>query len=55
MTSFRLPGDWHPASAVSGRELCWQVTVIQRTEGEDGEPDLTMVSPLSEIRCLTWD
>jgi len=51
-TSYRVPADWHPDADVSSQEICWQVTVFQRTEIPEDEPYLAAVSPPSEVRCL---
>jgi LysM repeat protein len=53
-TSLRVPADWHPDSDEPNEQLCWRVTVIQRTEIAGAEPDLTTASPPSEARCLLW-
>ncbi|MDH7485606.1 MAG: LysM peptidoglycan-binding domain-containing protein [Anaerolineae bacterium] len=49
-TSFRLPADWRPPEDATSHELCWQVTVIQKSE----EAELTLVSPSSDVRCFEW-
>ncbi|MBC8446662.1 MAG: LysM peptidoglycan-binding domain-containing protein [Chloroflexi bacterium] len=53
-TSFRLPADWRPEADAASHELCWQVTVIQKSEKADEEAELATVSPASEIRCFHW-
>jgi len=53
-TSFRLPADWRPEADSASRKLCWQVTVIQRSQEAGAEPELAMGSPASEIRCFHW-
>lgn len=53
-TSFPLPADWQPTTDRASRELCWQVTVIQKTEEAGEDPELVTVSPSSKIRCFRW-